>query len=622
MKLWYWGPFFRHEAPQAGRFRQFTQVGRRGARLRRPVARRRADPAARASCSRRPGRGPARLRLSSLGTPETRARLPRGAARLPARARGRAVRRGARAARPEPAARLRRRPSRARSAVMARGAAAARPARAPTTPSTSPRCARCSTTAGHGATRSTPTLVRGLDYYTRTVFEFESERLGAQSGAGRRRALRRPGRGARRAAHARRGLGRGRRAHPAGGRTASRRPAPRVYVAAGQAATGGATPSRWRGACAPAGVRVEIEQAGRSLKGQLKQADRIGARATVIVGDAIEVKDMDERRAARGGGTRRGGGAGGEGAAMKAPRPNRYRDRWAGELRARRRRRDAARGRLGAPPPRPRRADLHRPARPHRPAAARLPARGGARGARRRRAPARRGRDHRPSGELLRREEGTVNPEPADRRGRAGGERVRAAGRRRDAAVPDRRGRAGGRGAAPALPLPRPAQGAHARHDGAAPRRGQDDPRPPQRRGLPRDRDADPHALDARGRARLPRAEPADAGLLVRAAAVAPALQAAADDGRPRALLPDRALLPRRGLPRRPPARVHPARRGDGLRRGGGRARAGRPAARARAGARRDRGASCRSSACPTTRRCCATAPTGPTAGSAWRSRT
>ena len=26
VKLWTWGPFFRHEAPQAGRFRQFTQV--------------------------------------------------------------------------------------------------------------------------------------------------------------------------------------------------------------------------------------------------------------------------------------------------------------------------------------------------------------------------------------------------------------------------------------------------------------------------------------------------------------------------------------------------------------------------------------------------------------------
>ena len=29
------------------------------------------------------------------------------------------------------------------------------------------------------------------------------------------------------------------------------------------------------------------------MKGQLKQADRIGARATLILGDAIDVKDMD-----------------------------------------------------------------------------------------------------------------------------------------------------------------------------------------------------------------------------------------------------------------------------------------------------------------------------------------
>ena len=27
VKLWYLGPFFRHERPQAGRFRQFNQVG-------------------------------------------------------------------------------------------------------------------------------------------------------------------------------------------------------------------------------------------------------------------------------------------------------------------------------------------------------------------------------------------------------------------------------------------------------------------------------------------------------------------------------------------------------------------------------------------------------------------
>ena len=75
---------------------------------------------------------------------------------------------------------------------------------------------------------------------------------------------------------------------------------------------------------------------------------------------------------------------------------------------------------------------------------------------------------------------------------------------------------------------------------------------------------------DAGGRARLPRAEPRQPGQLLRAAAVAAAVQAAADGGRLRALLPDRALLPRRGPARRPPAGVHAARPRDELRRAGG----------------------------------------------------
>ena len=47
------------------------------------------------------------------------------------------------------------------------------------------------------------------------------------------------------------------------------------------------------------GLPVEMEQSGRSVKGQFKHADRIGARAVVIVGDRIEVKDMQsgEQRA-------------------------------------------------------------------------------------------------------------------------------------------------------------------------------------------------------------------------------------------------------------------------------------------------------------------------------------
>ena len=41
-----------------------------------------------------------------------------------------------------------------------------------------------------------------------------------------------------------------------------------------------------------AGIRTELEQAGRSLKGQLKHADRLGAKAVAIVGEEIEWRDM------------------------------------------------------------------------------------------------------------------------------------------------------------------------------------------------------------------------------------------------------------------------------------------------------------------------------------------
>ena len=58
-----------------------------------------------------------------------------------------------------------------------------------------------------------------------------------------------------------------------------------------------------------AGARAEMEQAGRSMKGQLKQANRVGATHVVIVGEQLEVKDMEtgeqRRRARRDGGVRR-----------------------------------------------------------------------------------------------------------------------------------------------------------------------------------------------------------------------------------------------------------------------------------------------------------------------------
>ena len=235
--------------------------------------------------------------------------------------------------------------------------------------------------------------------------------------------------------------------------------------------------------------------------------------------------------------------------------------------------------RLGAPPPRPRRARLRRPARPHRARPARLPPRRVRRGVRARAPAAPRGRAHgrgrrwsaatpRPSTPSCRRASSSsgcarrrcsphAETPPFEIEGFSGevGEEMRLRYRYLD------------------LRRERMAQAIAT----AARGRG-GDPRIPRRRGLPRDRDADAVALDPRGRPRLPRPVAARAGLVLRAAAVAAAVQAAADGRRVRALLPDRALLSRRGPARRPPAGLHPARHRDVVRRGRGRARPQRAA--------------------------------------------
>ena len=195
--------------PQAGRYRQFWQVGAEAIGSDDPAVDAEAD---RCCCTTLLGelgvRGaapaPGLARHAATRAPSTASELHG----LPARARGpSSARRGARPHRPQPAARVRRQAPAARSEVMARRAAAARPRSAPRTASTSTRSARCSTRAGV-AYEVDPTLVRGLDYYTRTMFEFTSDALGAQTRRRRRRALRRPDRAARRPADARHGLGR------------------------------------------------------------------------------------------------------------------------------------------------------------------------------------------------------------------------------------------------------------------------------------------------------------------------------------------------------------------------------------------------------------------------------
>ena len=288
VKLWTAGPFFRHEAPQAGRFRQFTQVDAEALGS--------DDPSLDAELIvmladiiERAGAGPARLRISSLGTPATRARYIeelKGYLREHEADLSEEVR-----------ARLDQNPLRAFDAdhegtqrVVAE-APKLLDRLAPEDREHFDAVLGLLEAAGL-AYEVDPTLVRGIDYYTRTVFEFESERLGAQAalgGGGRYDGLieqlgGQPTPGVGWALGVERML--------LAAEDEAEAPSADVFVAV-------ATPDAARDAfllterLRGAGLRTEMEQAGRSMKGQLKQANRVGARATVIVGDGIEVKDMD-----------------------------------------------------------------------------------------------------------------------------------------------------------------------------------------------------------------------------------------------------------------------------------------------------------------------------------------
>jgi histidyl-tRNA synthetase len=295
VKVWYAGPFFRHEAPQAGRFRQFTQIDAEAIGSDDPTL----DAELillLAEILERAGTGPSRLRLSSLGTPETRADYLEELKRF-LRAREDELSDDVRARLDQNPLRAFDADHRGTQAVMADA------------PLLIDRIS--AEDAEHFAEvralldsagieyEIDPTLVRGLDYYTRTVFEFESERLGAQAalgGGGRYDGLVEelggpptPGVGF--------AAGIERMLMAAGDETGE--PAERLFIAI---AKPDATRTGFQLArlLREAGFRVETEQAGRSLKGQLKQADRIGAVATVILGDSIEVKDMEtgDQRAA------------------------------------------------------------------------------------------------------------------------------------------------------------------------------------------------------------------------------------------------------------------------------------------------------------------------------------
>jgi len=290
VKLWYLSSFFRYERAQAGRQRQFWQVGTEAIGS--------ADPAVDAESIvllaellDALGVREVRLRLGSLGTAETRATYRE---ELQAYLRAHEDRLS-----DEVRARIDQNPLRAFDAdhpgtreVMA---AAPRLLDRLSGEDADHFATVCALLDGAALTYEVdPTLVRGLDYYARTVFEFTSDALGAQSGVG--------------------GGGRydglieqlGGPPTPGVGWAAG---VERILLAADQSHVGEPVVDLFvayageehRAAgfqiaheARRAGLAAQLELAGRSVKGQLKQADRIGARYVAILGEeGATVKDSE-----------------------------------------------------------------------------------------------------------------------------------------------------------------------------------------------------------------------------------------------------------------------------------------------------------------------------------------
>jgi histidyl-tRNA synthetase len=290
VKLWYLSSFFRAEAPQRGRYRQFWQVGAEAIGSSSPAT----DAeliVLLAELLEAIGVKGVRLTISSLGSPETRAEyreelrayLHAHEQQLSAEVRSRIDLNPMRAfdvSDPETRETMKDAPK-----LLDRLA-----------PEDAEHFAQVRALLDDAGISYDldPTLVRGLDYYTRTLFEFSSDALGAQSGVS--------------------GGGRYDRlieqldgpATPASGWAAG---VERMLLAAGElpvqtelvdlfialpeadGVRGAFTLAR---EARRAGLQAQLELAGRSLRGQLRHADRIGARYVAIVGEeGTSLKNME-----------------------------------------------------------------------------------------------------------------------------------------------------------------------------------------------------------------------------------------------------------------------------------------------------------------------------------------
>jgi histidyl-tRNA synthetase len=180
VKLWYLSSFFRHERAQAGRFRQFWQVGAEALGSEDPAVDAESILLLATLLSELHVRN-VRLRLASLGSAESRGEYR---ARLQDHLRANAGRLSE-----EVRERIELNPLRAfdsdhpgTRAVMESAPRLLEHLNAPDREHFAEVCALLDVASV--PYEIDPTLVRGLDYYTRTVFEFTSDALGAQSGVG------------------------------------------------------------------------------------------------------------------------------------------------------------------------------------------------------------------------------------------------------------------------------------------------------------------------------------------------------------------------------------------------------------------------------------------------------
>jgi len=287
VKLWYTGPFFRHERPQAGRFRQFTQVGAEAIGSDSPLVDAELIVLAWELVSELGVEG-VELRLGSLGSVEARAAyLEELRSYLHGHEQQLAK---------EVRERIELNPLRAfdsadegTQAVMAGAPRLLDRLEGPDAENFA--AVRALLDKAGVPYEVDPTMVRGLDYYARTVFELHCEGLGAQSQVG--------------------GGGRydglisqlGGPATPAAGWALG---VERIALALGELAPGAAVSvfivaaedSREAALALAielrrAGIAADLDLASRSAKGQMKQADRSGAERTVILGDGeAQLRDM------------------------------------------------------------------------------------------------------------------------------------------------------------------------------------------------------------------------------------------------------------------------------------------------------------------------------------------